>query len=125
MGPVWTSLVDRYAAGSLDRRVLTAGARIAAGNPPVATAATSRRRLSGGLMPAEAWPAFEFGADRNKRTTYRRKGATVTRRTRRQLPSRNPRGRVVFKAFREIAPRNVSLWVQIIVKTYNDAAKGK
>lgn len=40
-------------------------------------------------------------------------------------PRREPKGRVVYPAFADIAPRMVSLWVQIVVKSYHDAAEGK
>jgi len=43
----------------------------------------------------------------------------------RGLPSRTPKGRVVYQAFADVAPRIVSLWVQLVVKKYNDAAERK
>jgi hypothetical protein len=130
MNPVWRSLVDEHASSPIDKRVLAKGARVAAGNPPTAIAASSRRPLSGGFIPADDWPGREFGANRNATTTYTRRspaGTThqVTRHTRRQLPARNPSGRVVYAAVRKIAPRLASLWVQLIVRTYYDAADGK
>lgn len=130
MNPVWRGIVQVNATTARDTRVLAQGARIRPGNPPTAIAATSRRRLSGGLVPVQAWQAFEFGADRNATTTYTRRspgGGThqVTRRTKRQLPPRIRTGRVVYPAFAEIAPRMVSLWVQLVVKKYLDAAERK
>lgn len=129
IGPVWTQTVSRLAVTPQDRRVLATGARVKPGNPPVAVAATSTRRLSGGMTPATDWPLLEFGtADREKRTRYRArskhgKSYPVTRRTRHQLPRRNASGRVIYGAFREVAPRAAALWVQIVVKAYNDAAR--
>jgi hypothetical protein len=106
MNPVWRSLVDEHASSPIDKRVLAKGARVAAGNPPTAIAASSRRPLSGGFIPADDWPGREFGANRNATTTYTRRspaGTThqVTRHTRRQLPARNPSGRVVYAAVRQ------------------------
>ena len=127
MNPVWRSLVDLEATRSLDAAVVAKGARIAAGNPPAAVAANSRKALSGGMVPAEWWHAVEFGADRNKVRTYDRvspKGNRhkVTRHTARQLPPRYRTGRVAHQAFADIAPRMASLWAQIVVKKYLDAA---
>lgn len=128
MNPVWKSLVQTNAARTLDGRVIVPGTRIAGGNPPAAVAASSRRRLSGGLVPAEWWHAVEFGANRNKVETYSRmspkgKRHRVTRHTARQLPQRDPNGRVAYPAFAELGPRMASLWAQIVVKKYLDAAE--
>lgn len=128
MNPVWKGLVSVNATTHMDTVVLAKGARIKAGNPPVAMAATSKRRLSGGLVPANQWQPFEFGAIRGSTTTYDRtspKGTRheVTRHTARQLPRRVPGGRVVYPALAEIGPRLASLWVQIIVKKVAEAAE--
>lgn len=130
MNPVWRGLVAEHARTATDRAVIVKGARIAAGNPPVAVAATSKRALRGGLVPVESWPAVEFGGNRNATTTYRRRSAnggthTVTRHTRRQLPARNRRGRVALRATADIGPRLASLWAQLIVRVYHDAAEGR
>lgn len=130
MNPVWRSLVASKARSRFDSQMLARGARIKAGNPPAAVAATSKRAVSGGLVPAEKWHAAEFGADRSKVETYTRKspnGGThkVTRHTARQLPARVKRGRVVYAAVAEIAPRAVSLWAHIIVRRINDDLRGE
>jgi hypothetical protein len=128
LSPVWQAEVASRARTSLDRRVLAQGARILAGNPPVLVAANSKRRLKGGLVPAEAWMAVEFGANRGAVTTYDRtstKGTAhkVTRHTRRQLPPINRKGRVVYQAAKSIAPRAASLWVQLVVRKFNEAVE--
>jgi hypothetical protein len=128
LSPVWQQEVASRARTSLDRRVLAQGARILAGNPPVLVAANSKRRLKGGLVPAETWFAVEFGANRNAVTTYDRKSTKgnvhqVTRHTRRQLPPINRKGRVVYQAAKEIAPRATSLWVQLVVRKFNEAVE--
>lgn len=128
LNPVWRDLVARRARTRLDTRVIAAGARIAAGNPPAALAAQSKRKLPGGLTPVESWSAVEFGADQDTVTTYTRtkpRGGTttVTRHTTRQLPARSPKGRVAYRALREIGPRATALWVQIIVRRFNDGAE--
>lgn len=130
MNPVWRSLVSANATRPIDARVLGKGARIAAGNPPQAIAASSTRALSGGLIPADRWHPFEFGSHPEKVSTYTRTSTrgtrhTVTRHTRRQFRRRNPKGQVIMPAFAQIAPRMVSLWVQLIVRKYHEAAEGR
>lgn len=128
MSPVWKSLVELHATTRLDAAVIAKGAKITAGNPPVAVAASSTRKLKGGLSPAERWQSVEFGVvDRQKVTTYRstsRRGRAYTarRHASRQLPTRHEKGRVAYQAFADIAPRLAALWAQIVVKTYMDAA---
>ncbi|WP_026874292.1 hypothetical protein [Jiangella gansuensis] len=131
MGPEWKEAVQRRASWHMDHRVIVPGTRIAGGNPPTMIAASSRRRLSGGLVPVQAWGGFEFGSNRSRRTTYtrrnRRTGGThsVTRNTTRQLPRRAPRGRVAYPAVAEMAPRLASLWVQTVVRRVHEAAEGR
>jgi hypothetical protein len=129
IGPVWTRAVLAHASTDLDRAVIAKGARIKPGNPPAAVAATSTRRLRGGLVPAVEWAAYEFGGTPAKVSTYQRtspKGRQhkVTRHTARQLPAHTGKGRVALPAFADIAPRAVSLWVQLIVKRYASALDG-
>lgn len=133
MNPVWRSLVRSNLSGTsaMTGKVLDTGVRIAAGNPPVAKAAQSTRNVGSGgrLIPRDGYAAWEFGAvGRGLYSRYTRRskrGVThqVERRTMRGLPRRVDSGRVVFPAFAEIAPRMVSLWVQIVVKKYHEAAE--
>src|SRR4029077_3631290 len=124
-GP-WTAEVASRARTDRDRAVIAKGARILPGNPPVAVAASSRRKMHGGLVPAEDYAPVEFGTDRGKVTTYERKSShggqhDVTRHTARQMPSRARTGRVAYPAVKQIAPRAVALWVQIVVKKFAEA----
>jgi hypothetical protein len=122
----WKQGITQRAATRLEQRVLVPGARIAAGNPPTFVAATSKRRLRGGLVPDVHGAAVEFGAADDTTTYDRRKpsgGTTsVTRHTARQLPRRRKTGPVMDTAG-ELGGRAASLWVQLIVKTYYDAAE--
>ena len=135
-------------------RVLGSGVRIAAGNPPRAMAAQSSKNLgsrpnkrglsrTGRIVPREHYAGWEFGANRMAYSRYERKNPirpvrtpgrksrrkaethVVERRVMMHMPRRTPEGRVVYPAFAEIGPRMVSLWVQIVVKSYFDAAEGK
>lgn len=134
MNPVWRGAVAERAVTPLDRRVLNTGVRVAPGTPPVLYAATSSRpirRGTGGLVPAAHWHAVEFGANREKLVTYRRRnrkgGGThqVSRRVQRGLPARVPRGRVLMPAAVELAPRLAALYVQTVVRGVMDAAEGR
>lgn len=130
IGPVWTRAVLAHADTDLDRAVIAKGARIKPGNPPAAVAATSARRLRGGLQPSADWQAVEFGGTPSRVRTYTRvspKGRrhSVTRHTMRQLPAHRKAGRVALPAFADVAPRAVSLWVQLIVKRYATALEGR
>lgn len=130
LGPVWVQEVQVRAVTPAQRAILVKGAKVKAGNPPVAQAATSGRKLKGGLVPADQWYSYEFGGDPAKVTTYQRQGRKggaphkVTRHTARQLPPRKASGRVAMPAFAEVAPRAVSLWVSLVVKVYNNAVNG-
>lgn len=124
----WKTGIDSRARTRLEKRVLVPGARIRAGNPPVFVAAASRRRLRGGFVPDTMGHAVEFGAA-DTAVTYTatsRKGTRyqVTRHTRRQLPARRRRG-PVFQTLDEMYHRVPSLWTQLIIKVYADAAEGK
>jgi hypothetical protein len=129
MNPVWRTLTAQHVTRRLDQAVLLKGARIAAGNPPAAVAATSTRKLGGhGMVPTAWWQAVEFGASRAHRTTYQRrsrKGGNheVTRNVTANLPPRHRTGRVLYPAFAELAPRMASLWAQVVVKKYAEAAE--
>lgn len=128
MNPIWRDGVARKAQTAMDRAVIAKGARIAAGNPPAAIAASSTRALSGGLVPAVSWSGFEFGANQSKVLTYqgrspRGKAYTMRRHTTHQLPARNRSGRVAYAALADLGPRLASLWVQTVVRKIHDAAE--
>lgn len=133
IGPVWKSTVEANATRPMDMRMVAVGARIKAGNPPVAMAANSRKAVgrTKRLRPADRWPGWEFGAvNREAYSRYSRKSKNgvqhqVERRTMRHLPPWIRAGRVAYPALADVAPRVVSLWVQLIVKKYSDAAEGK
>lgn len=131
---IWRSEVAGKVKRPLDEAILAKGARVAGGNPPMAIAASSRRPIGRDrrLIPDERWPGYEFGTDnKDAYSEYQRKNRTgtgshrVQRRTMRHLPPRYRKGRVLWPAFAEAAPRVASLWTQIIVKSVMDAAEGK
>jgi hypothetical protein len=59
----------------------------------------------------------EFGAAREHRTTYTRKGHRVTRRTQRQFYNYRAKGHVVYPTASDMIPRIAALWVQTIYRT--------
>jgi hypothetical protein len=131
--PIWRSELESHKAGtrSLTTRLL-AGDRVSPGNPPTVYAATSRRGIGKrkALSPAEDYNLAEFGGHDTLYRTYERRsrnGGThsVTRRTNTGLPPYIRKGRVVYPAAAEAAPRLASLWVQTFVRTVYEAAEGK
>lgn len=131
---IWRTEVAAKTRRPLDEAILAKGARVASGNPPTAIAANSRRPIgrSRRLIPAERWPGYEFGTDnKDAYSEYQRKNRKtpgshrVQRRTMRHLPPRYRKGRVLWPAFAESAPRVASLWTQLIVKKVMDAAEGR
>lgn len=134
MNPVWRSEIPQHLRGSgrLEGVALTTGARIAAGNPPQLVTASSRRRYGsgGGIIPDRHWAGYEYGSSRDDTTTYRREHHSgtvhqVTRHTKRHLPGRIRRGRVIGPAVAAILPRIASYWTQSIVRAFMDAADRK
>lgn len=125
--PVWRDELNKRATTRVQRAVIAKGARIAAGNPPAAVAASSTRALRGGLRPADnPWP-FEVGSKNRGRlvsvTRRTKSGGRVTfrRAAARQLRPYNRKGYAALPALREVAPRVVSGWVQLIVRSVYDA----
>lgn len=128
MNPVWRDAVAAHARTPMDQRVISKGARIAAGNPPYAIAASSTKRLSGGFTPATQFAAYEFGANQQTVRTYTSrspKGTTykITRHTTHQLPTFTPKGRVAYAALGKFGHRLASLWVQTVVRMIYDASE--
>lgn len=123
----WRGALAREASTTLERRVLVDTARINVSdqNVRIRSAAGKRRVTSGGLSPVEYGRAVEFGANRQKVTTYRSsRGSTrfpVTRHTARQMRPRKRSGYVFFPAAAEMTPRLLALWVQTTVRTIAEA----
>jgi hypothetical protein len=124
--PMWTSVVEANATTHMDTRVLALGARVQTGYRVTLVAASSRRRLRGGLIPADRWQGYEFGAVHGAPRTYEtrsRKGRTykVTRRTTEQLPKLRPSGRVLYPSVADIGPRVFALATQTAIRGIFDA----
>lgn len=129
-GPVWRDELRGRISTRLDARVFGGpGNRLKAGNPPELLAAQSKRALRGGLIPSYMGRAIEFGVkNANRKTTFIRTSPRgrrhyVTRTAGGNLPTYVPGGRIAYPAFREVAPRLVSLWVQIVMRKVYDAVR--
>ena len=126
VAPLWRTRLASRTRTTLERRVLLPGARAAiTGDGIRVYAATSRRPLPNGLIPAEDWPALEFGA-RNVLARYRRRSPQgrehiVNRTLNRQFPGRVREGRIAFETASEIGTELVAATVIALVTTYREA----
>lgn len=122
----WLGEMNKRASTTLEQRVLASTATIATSDQNVRiTSANKGRRLSGGLDPRTEYAAIEFGANREKMTSYVRQGHRVKRHTARQLRGRRTSGYVFYPAAREMIPRLASLWVQTVIKGLSNVFEGK
>lgn len=131
--PIWQAELAAATAGtnSFTSRIL-GGSRVSPGNPPTVYAATSRRGIGKDkrLNPNEHYYLGEFGARDSLYRTYTRRSENggshqVKRRTNTGLPPAIRKGRVVYPAASQAAPRLASLWVQVFVRTVYEAAEAK
>jgi len=134
MQPEWRAVVARHARTNQERAVLAGGGRMAGvvikgTNPPVLVAASSTRRLRGGLVPAEDAAAFSAGTRRpDLRGTWDRRSPEGTVHEvhgwpNRQLQDFRRGGYVIYPAFRELAPRVMSYWTQSLMRAVADALR--
>lgn len=122
----WLSEIAERADTPVEQRVISATATVAVSDQNIRIQSAAKgRKLSGGLNPKTDYAPVEFGANREKRTSYVRKGSRVDRRTARQMKPRNASGYVFYPAAREMIPRLASLWVQTIVKLTADIFEGR
>lgn len=117
---IWTEAIRARAETRLDIRVMLPGARVAVGTRQItARAATSKKPLRGGLVPAINWTSTEFGTPKRKKTfsTHSRTGTAyqVTRIVGAAFPSRRKNGRIGFDAASELGTKLVALWVGEII----------
>lgn len=126
--PIWQQEMAKHLAGTnvFTSQLLGKGL-VSGGNPPIMRAATSRRPMRpGGLYGDRDGYLAEFGGRSTLYSRYTRKSPnggrhTVQRRTMLGLPPVIRKGRVVYPAAAETAPRMASLWVQTFVRGVHDA----
>jgi hypothetical protein len=120
IAPLWKAELNARARTTLQREVIVAGSRATASDRGVTLyAATSRRPLTGGLVPSFEWAGAEFGA-RTRRIEVTQRSRKGTRYTRpltinRQFPGRQQDGMVAFDAASDTGTQLVALWVREVV----------
>lgn len=110
----WREELQRRPASEQQSRLLVKTSVVKASNNGLTlTSATQKRKaLSGGGTPIGLGKTFEFGDNKGYSKVH---GA----------PPRRKSGYVVYPALAEVAPRLISLWVQITMKHVHDALEGK
>ena len=121
VSPVWAQALASKASSKVDQRGLVPGARVAVGDRKVtAQAATSRRALSGGLVPASDYGPLEWGAHPHLQTVHARsrkgKAYSYRRFSNRQFRAWSKKGHVAMRAAGDLGPTIVSSWLQVIVE---------
>jgi hypothetical protein len=116
LNALWKPRLEARASSKLQQRVIVGGARSKVGNDEFSMlAATSRRALSGGLVPADDWHGAELGAHiRTVEVTI--EGRTRNQKINKQLPRRNREGLVAFPVARKVGPEVVAEWVDGVVE---------
>lgn len=109
IGPRWTSAINARLRNSQDRATFR-NPKVTGSNPPTLTAATSSRRLTGGLVPSADWPWLEFGS-----------GGPHARRG--QLPHRFADGRVIYPASVGVIAYATRVWVDVIFDAYGSVGE--
>lgn len=118
--PLWQQELAGRAHDEMTRRIIVAGARANATDRAVTLqAATSRRPLSGGLVPSYEWAGAEFGAH-NKQVQVVQRSRAGRRYRRplfinRQFKGRQQYGMVAFDAASDVGTKLVALWVATVV----------
>ncbi len=129
--PRWRRELEGRARPGFERLVMLRGAGASVSTNGIGVrAATSRRALRGGFVPAQDWPGVEFGA-RNFRARYNRQNPsgtgthTVTRTLNRQFPGRVSQGRIAFDAASVVGRTYVAVSVVAIVDTLRKKANAE
>jgi hypothetical protein len=127
---LWKPALERRARSNRAQRVIVKGARAAIRTDGFSLmAATSRKALSGGLVPADEWQGDEFGARTRKAefTQRSRLGKTyrVSKTVNRQFPGRTREGRIAFDAASEVGTKTIAAWVTAVVTTIVNATGGE
>lgn len=123
--PLWQRELSARARGKRAHRVIVTGARATATDRGVRLmAATSRRPLRGGLVPADEWAGDEFGA-RTRRIQVRQRSRAGRPYVRpltinRQFPARSQSGRIAYDAASTTGTQIVREWVDETVTTLSN-----
>lgn len=128
--PEWEQALNGFVETRLEQRVIVRGARIKVGVRNIRLeAATSKKALSGGLVPAFDYAPVAYGAARRKKTyavTSRLgKRYTVTKTVGAQFRPRIKKGYVANPAASHVVTRIVGIWINTIVDNFRSFADVK
>ena len=126
MEPQIARIIHRHAGAARDGSKVDAriadSVRVRSGDRGVSVVVGSVGKVGRTPLRDVVWQ-YEFGTnDREHKTEYlsrqrtSKKAMKVTRRTRKQLPQRTAKGRMVYPAVAEIAPKLVTEWVRVIAQ---------
>lgn len=129
----WTPSVQEningYKYGRMHSALLMKSTTVSVGTQGITVnAATSGRKLSGGMSPKTHYYLAEYGANPKDVKVRGRRGATsytYTRKVNTGFLPHKKNGRFANKAAEKIVARSVAMWVQIIVKSFSEAVEGK
>ena len=116
LNALWKPTLSKFARTRLQEQVIVRNARSKVGSDQFEMlAATSRRKLRGGLDGSTRWQGAEFGASA-KRVEVTIRGNRRTQTIGRNFGARQTRGKVAYPAARKTGPRIVAAWVNGIVR---------
>ena len=130
IGPQWKQLLASKASTRLERRVIAAtGNVVPIENGVRLEAGKAGGSLSGGLSIKRAAGPVEYGANRGKRKTYKRRSKrggshSVTRHTTRQFRDFKGDGHVYGPAVKAIVPKLAKAWTEAFRVTVTDSIEG-
>jgi hypothetical protein len=103
IGGAWQAAIDARSTTAQQARIFE-GARVEVDEVSLTFhAAESSQPLSGGLVPSQSWGGAEFGGD-PREVSVTRLGKSRTQVVGGNFGPKNPEGRVVLPALREVAP---------------------
>jgi hypothetical protein len=120
LAPVWQQQLVQKARSPLEQAVMAKGPKVSISDRRVRVqAATSRRALSGGLVPAEQYAGVEWGARPQVKEiagkSPRGRAYRYKRTVNRQFRARTKQGHVAMRAAGDVGPAIVSAWLRIVV----------
>ncbi len=128
IGPEGKRLVSANASTTIEKRLISNGARLVASANGVRLE-TSGGRVRNGLNTADHGGPVEFGVKRGKKSTYERRSKrggshTVTRVTTNGLKPFKKSGHVFTPAVKAIVPKLSKAWTEEISDAVEDALNG-
>lgn len=120
--PTWKESLAQHSITRMENRVLVDTARTTVSDQNVTLSAGGlSKRLSGGAKAYELAPLVEFGTDPRRTTKATSPTGTEYRRAYgSRFRARNRKGYVAYPAAADEIPRLAALWVQTVVRTFNE-----